>query len=104
MTCRLRKLPVSAGTRQIFSSAFIFQHRPEISRVIFLSASHRGADMATGFGGRLLSKIIGGNPTAPGLAGEQAKAISLMKPDFQRRQTQAHTEQASTPSGRETVL
>ena len=75
-------LPVSAETRQILSSAFIFQHRPEISRVIFLSASHRGADMAVGFGGRLLSKIIGGNATAPGLAGEQAKAISLMKPDF----------------------
>ena len=76
------KLPVSAETRQIFSSAFIFQHRPEISRVIYASASHRGADMATGFGGRLLSKIIGGNATAPGLAGEQAKAISLMKPDY----------------------
>ena len=76
------KLPVSEETRRIFSSAFIFLHRPEIARVIFLSASHRGADHATGFGASILSKIIGGNPTAPGLAIDQAKAVSLMKPDF----------------------
>lgn len=76
------KLAVSKETRRIFASAFIFQHRPEIARVIFASASHRGANMATGFGGRLLSKIIGGNATAPGLAADEAKAISLMRPDF----------------------
>lgn len=76
------KLPVSEKTRRIFSSAFIFQHRPEIARVIFASASHRGADMATGFGGRLLSSIIGGNATAPELAADEATAVSLMKPDF----------------------
>jgi hypothetical protein len=76
------KLAVSEETRRILASAFIFQHRPEIARVIFASASHRGADMATGFGGRLLSKIIGGNATAPALAGDEAKAVSLMKPDY----------------------
>ena len=76
------KLPVSEETRRIFSSAFVFQHRPEIARVIFASASHRGANRATGFGARLLSNIIGGNATAPGLAADQAKAVSLMKPDY----------------------
>ncbi|HEY2572647.1 MAG TPA: alpha/beta fold hydrolase, partial [Verrucomicrobiaceae bacterium] len=76
------KLPVSAETRKIFESAFIFQHRPEISRVIYSSASHRGAEKATDFGGRLLSRLIGGNPTEQGLAADQAKAVSLMKPDY----------------------
>ncbi len=76
------KLPVTPDTRKIFQSAFIFQHRPEISRIIYASASHRGADKATALGGRLLARIIGGNPTAPGLAGDQAKAVSLMKPDY----------------------
>lgn len=76
------QLPVTEKTRRIMSSAFIFQHRPEIARVIYASASHRGADMATGFGGQLLSKIIGGNATAPELAADEAKAISLMKPDY----------------------
>jgi hypothetical protein len=33
-------------------------------------------------GGRILSKIIGGNATAPELAADEAKAISLMKPDY----------------------
>ncbi|MCE9520039.1 MAG: alpha/beta hydrolase [Verrucomicrobia bacterium] len=76
------KLPVTPETRKVFASAFIFQHRPEISRVIYASASHRGADKATGVGGKLLAGFIGGNPTAPELAGDQAKAISLMKPDY----------------------
>ena len=76
------QLPVSEKTRHIMTSAFIFQHRPEISRVIFASASHRGADMATGIGARLLSKIIGGNATAPAMEADEKKAISLMKPDY----------------------
>jgi len=76
------KLPVSPETRRVFESAFIFRHRPEISRVIYASASHRGAEKATSFGGRLLSKLIGGNPTAPDLAADQAKAVALMKPDY----------------------
>ncbi len=76
------QLPVSPETRKVFASAFIFKHRPEVSRVIYASASHRGADKANNFGGRLLAGIIGGNPTAPNLAGDQAKAVSLMKPDY----------------------
>jgi hypothetical protein len=76
------KLPVTPETRRVFASAFIFQHRPEISRVIYASASHRGADKATGLGGRLLAGVIGGNPTAPALAADQAKAVSLMKHDY----------------------
>lgn len=41
------------STRQLMAKALIFEHRPEISRVIFASPSHRGADMATNFFGRL---------------------------------------------------
>lgn len=76
------KLPVTPETRKVFESAFIFKHRPEIARVIYASASHRGADKASKLGGRLLAGIIGGNPTAPNLAHDQAKAVSLMKPDY----------------------
>ncbi len=47
-------------TRKVMTDALIFQHRPEISRVIFLSPSHRGANMATNFMGKLGSKLIGG--------------------------------------------
>ncbi len=54
-------MPFSAETRKIMRDSLIFKHRPEISRVIFASPSHRGADLATSFLGRLGSNIIG-NP------------------------------------------
>jgi pimeloyl-ACP methyl ester carboxylesterase len=47
-------------TRQVMSNALIFKHRTDISRVIFLSPSHRGANMATSFFGRMGAKLIGG--------------------------------------------
>ncbi len=81
------EMPFSDDTRRIMTEALIFKHRPEISRVIFASPSHRGADMATSFFGRLGSKIIGGpknllhgdsSPLAlarPGSTGEQLKKM-----------------------------
>jgi pimeloyl-ACP methyl ester carboxylesterase len=48
-------------TRQQMMNALIFEHRPEISGVIFASPSHRGAGLATSFIGRLGSRIIGGS-------------------------------------------
>jgi hypothetical protein len=54
------EMPFSDETRKVLSESLIFQHRPEISRVIFLSPSHRGAGMATGFMGRIGAKLIGG--------------------------------------------
>jgi pimeloyl-ACP methyl ester carboxylesterase len=54
------EMPFSDETRKVLSESLIFQHRPEISRVVFLSPSHRGADMATGFMGRIGAKLIGG--------------------------------------------
>lgn len=54
------EMPFTAETRQVMSNALIFKHRTDISRVIFLSPSHRGADMATSFFGRLGAKLIGG--------------------------------------------
>ncbi|WP_050028699.1 alpha/beta fold hydrolase [Verrucomicrobium sp. BvORR034] len=64
-------------TRQFMKEALIFEHRPEISRVIYASPSHRGADMATTFFGRLGSKIIGGPKNL--LKGDSS-ALDLAKP------------------------
>lgn len=76
------KLPVAAETRQIIKDALIFNHRPEIDRVIFVSASHRGSDVATNFGGRLLARIIKESRTILGQPDQEAEAISLSRPDF----------------------
>jgi hypothetical protein len=71
------QMPFSDETRKVLTDALIFQHRPEISRVIFCSPSHRGADLATGFMGRIGSKLIGA-PT--NLLPENTKALDLAKP------------------------
>jgi pimeloyl-ACP methyl ester carboxylesterase len=52
-------MPFSPETRKVMKASLIFKHRSEISRVIFASPSHRGAEMATSFFGRLGSRIIG---------------------------------------------
>lgn len=52
------KAPLSPKAREVLTNTMIFKHRPEISRVIFASASLRGAEMASSFMGRLGSTII----------------------------------------------
>ena len=71
------KTPLSAQARQLLTKTLIFKHRTDISRVIFLSASLRGANMATGFLGRLGHKIIG---SPPDLTGVGKELVMLSKP------------------------
>src|SRR5258708_2280632 len=56
------EVPLSPKTREYFSEELFFKHRPEIGRVIFISAPLRGANMASGSVGRLPSFIFN-NPT-----------------------------------------
>jgi pimeloyl-ACP methyl ester carboxylesterase len=52
--------PLTPKAREVITDALIFKHRKEVSRVIFVSASLGGADMATSFIGRLGSMIMDG--------------------------------------------
>ncbi len=52
------KVALSPKAREVLTNTMIFKHRPEIARVIFASASLRGAEMASSFIGRLGSTII----------------------------------------------
>ena len=54
-------IPFSKEARNIMTKSLIFDPQPKVARVLFMSASHRGSDMATNFMGRLGSSIIG-NP------------------------------------------
>ncbi len=56
-------LAISPASREILSKALIFQHRPEVGRVIFISSPHRGSDLAAGWIGRLGSLLV----KAPGM-------------------------------------
>ena len=71
------EMPFSKETRKEMSEALIFEHRKDVSRVIFLSPSHRGADMATNFLGRLGSKLIGGPAD---MVGGDTSILTLAKP------------------------
>lgn len=71
------KTPLSPGTRKLLGNVLIFRHRPEISRVIFLSASLGGSKVATGLIGKVGNKLIGG-PSDLQQAGSEL--VRLSKP------------------------
>jgi len=51
-------VPMSPEARKIFTDALIFQHRPEIGRVIFISAPLRGSELASNWLGRIGSSLV----------------------------------------------
>ncbi len=57
------EIPFSKQARDLMGRSLIFDAQDHISRVMFVSASHRGSDMATDFFGRLGAKLVG-NPVS----------------------------------------
>jgi pimeloyl-ACP methyl ester carboxylesterase len=52
------QVPLPPESRKLFSDALIFQHRPEIGRVIFISAPLRGSELASNWLGRIGSSLV----------------------------------------------
>jgi pimeloyl-ACP methyl ester carboxylesterase len=52
------QVTMSPESKKLFTDALIFNHRPEVGRVIFIAAPLKGADMAAGWMGRLGSKLV----------------------------------------------
>ena len=52
------KTPFTPETRRFFEEALIFNHRPEVKRVVFISTPHRGSDLATSLIGRFGSGLV----------------------------------------------
>lgn len=50
--------PLSGDARRLFTEALVFKRRPEVGRVIFISAPLRGADMAVNWAGRIGSSLV----------------------------------------------
>ena len=50
--------PVTGRTRELLQDALIFNHRPEVKRVIFISTPHRGSSLASNWIGRLGTRLI----------------------------------------------
>ena len=49
---------IPGPTRKLLEESLIFNHRPEISRVIFICAPHRGSEFASNWIGRLGSSLV----------------------------------------------
>ncbi len=45
-------------TRELLVKSLIFNHRPEVKRVIFMSTPHRGSDLASNWIGRLAATFV----------------------------------------------
>jgi len=52
------KTPLASDTRQALEEAFVFNHRPDVQRVIFISTPHRGSKLATGWIGRIGAALV----------------------------------------------
>jgi pimeloyl-ACP methyl ester carboxylesterase len=52
------QVPLSAKSREIATESLIFRHRPEVGRVIFIAAPHRGSDLARNWLGRIGSSLV----------------------------------------------
>ena len=52
------KTPLPENTRKIAEDVFIFSHRQDVQRVIFISTPHRGSKFAAGWVGRIGAALV----------------------------------------------
>jgi pimeloyl-ACP methyl ester carboxylesterase len=52
------QVPLSPRTRELLTEDLIFKHRPEVGRVIFISAPLRGSNLASSWIGRIGSSLV----------------------------------------------
>jgi pimeloyl-ACP methyl ester carboxylesterase len=52
------KTPLTGETRHLLDEMLVFNHRPEVKRVIFISTPHRGSALASGWIGRIGASLV----------------------------------------------
>jgi triacylglycerol esterase/lipase EstA (alpha/beta hydrolase family) len=77
--------PLAGQTRELVRSSIVFNHRPEVKRVIFISTPHRGALLASSWIGRLGERLVKA-PAA--IADARDAAVALVTDDVAARQLQ----------------
>jgi pimeloyl-ACP methyl ester carboxylesterase len=76
------EIPFSEVTGKVMTESLIFKPVAGISRVVFMSASHRGSEMATTFYGRLLATLLGNRISSQGVYRE---ALAWARPEARSR-------------------
>src|SRR6266436_229866 len=52
------KTPLARDTRRLLEESLVFNHRPDVERVIFISTPHRGSKIASGLIGRIGAALV----------------------------------------------
>jgi len=52
------KTPLAKDTRKLLEESLVFDHRPDVERVIFISTPHRGSKFASGWIGRVGAGLV----------------------------------------------
>jgi pimeloyl-ACP methyl ester carboxylesterase len=52
------KTPLSNDTRKLLEESLVFNHQPDVQRVIFISTPHRGSKLASGWIGRIGAALV----------------------------------------------
>jgi pimeloyl-ACP methyl ester carboxylesterase len=52
------KTPLANDTRKLLEQVLVFNHRPDIQRVIFISTPHRGSEVASNWIGRIGAALV----------------------------------------------
>jgi len=52
------KTPLAKDTRKLLEESLVFDHRPDVERVIFISTPHRGSKLASGWIGRIGAALV----------------------------------------------
>jgi pimeloyl-ACP methyl ester carboxylesterase len=52
------KTPLASDTRRLLEESLVFNHRPDVDRVIFISTPHRGSRLASGWIGRVGAALV----------------------------------------------
>jgi pimeloyl-ACP methyl ester carboxylesterase len=52
------KTPLASDTRKLLEEALVFNHRPDVESVIFISTPHRGSQIASGWIGRIGAALV----------------------------------------------
>jgi pimeloyl-ACP methyl ester carboxylesterase len=76
------QVPMSEESKKLLTEALIFRHRPEIGRVIFISAPLRGSDLATDWLGRLGSSLVKSPGTLLRVGKESLKFVTFKGDDL----------------------
>jgi pimeloyl-ACP methyl ester carboxylesterase len=50
--------PLPSDTRKLLKESLVFNHRPDVQRVIFISTPHRGSKLASGWIGRIGAGLV----------------------------------------------